>query len=92
MSTEDVMRMMDELSDQTVQYHIHGVGEPDKTDHLPFSENTWLDYAPIVRKIEAYDFQGPVILEIGIRDENWQRNLDDCVLAKEALLSYASMS
>ena len=91
-STEDVMQMMDELSDQTVQYHVHGVGEPDKTDHLPFAENAWLDYGPIVRKIEAHDFQGPVILEIGIRDENWQRNLEDCVLAKEALLSDARTS
>jgi hypothetical protein len=69
-----------------VQFHAHGVGEPDKTDHLPFSQNTWLDYDRIVRHINAIRFSGPVIFEIGIRRENWSENLKDCIAAREALL------
>ena len=85
-TTDDVLGMIDELSNQTVQYHVHGVGDPEKTDHLPFSENTWLEYDRIIDRVEAQRYQGPVILEIGIRDQDWQRNLEDCVSAKESLL------
>ena len=89
-TTDDVIRMIDDLSDQTVQYHVHGVGDPDKTDHLPFSENTWLDYGRIIAHIESQSFEGPMILEIGIRDEDWERNLQDCVSAREELLTHAA--
>ncbi len=87
--TDDVLRMIDELAVQIVQFHVHGVGAPDKTDHLPFSQNTWLDYDRIVRHIEGMGFAGPLILEIGIRRENWSENMKDCVAAREALLQAA---
>ncbi len=88
-TTDDVIRMVDDLSDQTVQYHVHGVGDPNKTDHLPFSENTWLDYGRIITHIESLSFKGPVILEIGIRDEDWERNMEDCLAAKQAIIETA---
>ena len=88
--TSDVLRLMDDLRDQIVQYHVHGVGEPEKTDHLPFHHNTWLDYDRIVGPIQASGFSGPLMLEIGIRREAWQENLEDCRSARENLLSAAT--
>ncbi len=85
--TDDVIGMVDEMEDQIVQFHVHGVGAPDKTDHLPFAENSWLDYGRIVERIEKMPFDGPLILEIGIRGEDGVRNLEDCATAKEALVA-----
>ena len=84
--TDDVLGMMDGLAEQTVQFHVHGVGGADKTDHLPFSQNTHLDYGRVVRHIKGLGFGGPLIFEIGIRDEDWQRNLRDCASAREMLV------
>ena len=78
------------MSDQTVQYHVHGVGEAEKkVDHLPFASNTWLDYERLVPHILASGFRGPLILEIGIRTENWAANLQDCVVARQDLVQLA---
>ena len=88
--TTAVLAMIDELSDQTVQYHVHGVGEAEKkVDHLPFASNTWLDYERLVPHILASGFRGPLILEIGIRTENWAANLQDCVVARQDLVQLA---
>ena len=88
--TSDVLGMIDALADQIVQYHAHGVGAPGKMDHLPFHQNTWLDYGRIVGKIQASGFSGPLILEIGIRRQAWKENLEDCRAAREALLGAAN--
>jgi len=88
-TTDDVIRMIDDLSDQTVQYHVHGVGDPDKTDHLPFAQSKWLDYGRIIPHIEAKGFKGPIILEVGIRDEDWERNIEDCLAAKQGIIDAA---
>ena len=90
LETSDVLGMMDELAEQIVQYHVHGVGEPGKTDHVPFHQNTWLDYRRIMRHIQASGFSGPLMLEIGIRREAWQENLEDCRAAREDLLGAAT--
>ena len=88
--TTAVLGMIDELRDQTVQYHVHGVGEAEKkVDHLPFARNTWLDYERLVPHILASGFRGPLILEIGIRSEDWAANLQDCVAAHQALVLLA---
>ena len=87
--TDDVMEMINKLADQIVQFHVHGVGGPDKTDHLPFSENIWLDYGRIIPHIEGIGFSGPLILEIGIRTESWSENLKDCAAARDALVQAA---
>lgn len=84
--TDDVLGMIDEMADQIVQFHVHGVGAPDKTDHLPFVDNTWLDYERIVRRIVEMPFDGPIILEIGIRGTDGELNLRDCALARDALV------
>jgi len=87
--TDDVIEMVDELAGQIVQFHIHGVGNPGKTDHLPLSENTWLDYDRITGHIGHIGFSGPLILEIGIRTEEWAQNLKDCVAARDVLIQAA---
>jgi len=89
LDTDDVIGMVDELAGQIVQFHVHGVGNPDKTDHLPLSENTWLDYDRLIAHIAQIAFTGPLILEIGIRREQWTRNLRDCVAARHALIQAA---
>ncbi len=85
--TEDVLGMIDEMADQIVQFHVHGVGAPNKTDHLPFADNTWLDYELIMQHIEGIGLNVPMILEIGIRGTDGHLNLRDCIAAKNALVA-----
>jgi sugar phosphate isomerase/epimerase len=84
--TSDVLDMMDLSATQIVQFHAHGVGGKDKTDHLPFSQNTYLDYDRIVKHIKGLGLIGPLILEIGIRREDWEQNLEDCLSARNELV------
>ncbi len=84
--TDGVITMIDELADQIVQFHVHGVAGPDKTDHLSFTEDTWLDYGRIAKHIEHLRLSVPLIFEIGIRSENWSGNLKDCADARDTLV------
>jgi sugar phosphate isomerase/epimerase len=84
--TDDVLAMIDEMESQIVQFHLHGVGAPDKMDHLPLAQNTWLDYERIMKRIAEMSFAGPLILEIGIRGNDGVENLKDCVVARDVLL------
>ena len=83
---DDVIAMIDELADQILQFHVHGVGGPGKTDHLSFEEDTWLDHGHIARHVESQRPSVPLIFEIGIRLENWSGNLKDCADARDALV------
>ena len=83
--TDDVINLIDELADQVVQFHIHGMGEENKRDHLPFSENRWLDYGRIMKRIAPLPV--PFILEIGIRSEDGVQNLKDCVAARDEMVA-----
>lgn len=84
--TSDVLEMVDLLAAQIVQFHVHGVGGANKKDHLPFSQNTYLDYDRIAKQIKGLAFSGPLIFEIGIWREDWEQNLKDCLSARNELM------
>lgn len=62
------------------QFHIHGVAWADnaKLDHLPLDEANIVDYEALAAEIRQLRLDVPLILEIGVRDEASERNLDDC--------------
>lgn len=69
------------------QLHIHGVARMDgqKVDHLALDEANIVDYEALGAEIRRLRLNAPLILEIGIRDEAPERNLQHCRQAAEIL-------
>ena len=87
----NILRSLEELFPHIVQFHIHGVRaspQGEKEDHNSLQVNNGIDYAKVIEAIKRYGFGGPLLFEIGIREEgqNISENLKDAVYAREELV------
>lgn len=80
---------IDSRRETIVQFHFHGVikQEGELIDHYPIDDANIIDYVAICRKLTAWNYMGPLIFEIGIRDQAADDNLRACAEAKDLLIA-----